>query len=460
MMKRKTVVIITSCLLLNTFHAAAQLPSSYDARDDGLITSVKDQYHLGSCWAFVGTSLLETGYIRAGLGTAATTDFSEWQMANYAHPQSYNVYAEPYYTEQAGWGGYMSDPAYYAQAQHSSVFVNEADAPYPLTEMQSESDLSSLIPAYQAPAVNRAIVSAYGYQVFGGDSLAANELQGLKTAIQQHGSAGLGMGWDMDAITEVNNKTVYRATGPEGLDGGHAITLVGWDDQVETGGATPGAFIVKNSWDTSWGDDGYFYLSYDSYTGSGSAQAWLDVEDAPELSRIYSTMPALDGSDSAYADSFKKKIDVSQVAANVALDHSDSSSDTLIALGIWGNEGVDLTLELYDGADESATLLYSEIIGLQVTGFQKIDLSEAVDVSALDELWVSYELSDGVVPYFDFLDSSGVDGSYLQYGGQWYAASTTGDFSPTNLYMIPEPSTFSLVLCVGGGLILLRRLRM
>ena len=40
-----------------------------------------------------------------------------------------------------------------------------------------------------------------------------------------------------------------------GYLGGHAIIIVGWDDGE-------GYFIVKNSWDTDWGESGYFRIAY------------------------------------------------------------------------------------------------------------------------------------------------------------------------------------------------------
>jgi len=43
------------------------------------------------------------------------------------------------------------------------------------------------------------------------------------------------------------------------LLGGHAVPLVGYDDS-QAGGA--GAFLVMNSWGTSWGNQGYFWLPY------------------------------------------------------------------------------------------------------------------------------------------------------------------------------------------------------
>ena len=42
----------------------------------------------------------------------------------------------------------------------------------------------------------------------------------------------------------------------EKLLGGHAVMAVGYDDDKQV-------IIVRNSWTTSWGDNGYFYMPYD-----------------------------------------------------------------------------------------------------------------------------------------------------------------------------------------------------
>ncbi|MFW5820418.1 MAG: C1 family peptidase, partial [Bacteroidota bacterium] len=53
-----------------------QLPTSYDLRDSGLITPVKDQNPLGSCWTFSSIGAIESRWIQLGDYSASTLDLS------------------------------------------------------------------------------------------------------------------------------------------------------------------------------------------------------------------------------------------------------------------------------------------------------------------------------------------------------------------------------------------------
>ncbi len=46
--------------------------------------------------------------------------------------------------------------------------------------------------------------------------------------------------------------------------GGHAVTVIGFDDDFETTDGT-GAFRMVNSWGSSWGDDGFWWMSYEAF---------------------------------------------------------------------------------------------------------------------------------------------------------------------------------------------------
>ena len=63
--------------------------------------------------------------------------------------------------------------------------------------------------------------------------------------------------------------------------GGHAIVVAGYDDAKQitnepNGPSTTGAFLIRNSWGTTWGDHGYGWLPYD-YVLKSLATDWWSI---------------------------------------------------------------------------------------------------------------------------------------------------------------------------------------
>jgi C1A family cysteine protease len=62
------------------------------------------------------------------------------------------------------------------------------------------------------------------------------------------------------------------------LLGGHAIVTVGYDDEKKIGNQK-GALLIRNSWGTNWGENGYGWLPY-AYVESGLADDFWSLVEA------------------------------------------------------------------------------------------------------------------------------------------------------------------------------------
>ena len=231
----------------------------YDSRDAGLVTSVKNQNPFGICWAFGLASNYETSLLSQGLGT---WDLSEEHLAYFwSHrvndplgntPDDRIVHLGNTYHDRGN--GMVA--SFFLSTW--SGMVTEDKAPLP-TDSSHTADLS-------APLEESL---AYDTDVYLTDAVfSAYSVDRMKQLLQEYGSVTAMIYLD-------SSGTYYRADTaaacyPSSGGVNHAVTIVGWNDNyakenfpAKSDVQNDGAWIVKNSYGNFWGDNGYFYLSYE-----------------------------------------------------------------------------------------------------------------------------------------------------------------------------------------------------
>lgn len=213
------------------------LPTYYSLLDDGYVTSVKDQQSGGNCWAFAGLAVLESCILKA---SGDDIDLSEENAKNLIE-----LYSDYGWSMNTNSGGYDSMILAYFLSWMGPIF--EAD--------DLNDDYSTISPLLKS------IMHVQNVKYFERKSYTDNDE--IKKAILTYGAVGTGFYYDStyynpDTYSYYNSLTSYS---------NHAVAIVGWNDTYskENFNSKPrgdGAWIVKNSWNTNWGNEGYFYVSY------------------------------------------------------------------------------------------------------------------------------------------------------------------------------------------------------
>ena len=353
--------------------AAAPLPSFYDIRSNGWVTAVKNQGNYGSCWAFAACASVESALIKAGL--AESPDLSEKNLVNLKGDSDvHGIYG----------GNPYSTLGYFSRWQGG---VREALDPYPTSgeTVASFGKSPELEPCCYVSKVVLLPPRA---------SVADNDF--MKRALVEYGALFVNYysGWeDNSAGTSCITDESYLG------EANHAVTLVGWDDDFRIG-SHRGAFTVKNSWGTRWGDRGYYRIAYDDVTFCMSIGAAAYVAETNSLSAsvVYQyDRTCYLGYESAHSSSFSGD----RIAGRGFNRYTASGDQEIVAVGLFAPvEDARYTITVYDVA--SNTALHSQPGSLSEMGYHVVALSKPVAVSSGMAFDVELDID---IPYVSWVEN-------------------------------------------------------
>ncbi len=365
--------------LLAFFMQYAQLPTSFDLRDSNLVTGVRSQSG-GTCWTHGTMAAIESNLLvtKAWQNNGET---GEPNLAEY-HLDWWNGFNDNYNADIGG-GNEGLQVHMGGDYRVSTAYLSRGDGAVRDIDGQSYDNP----PDYDNPDFHyfypRDVVWLTMDNNFVG-------MDSIKKIIMRNGALATCMCYDDSFID--GNYNHYQPESSSYLPN-HSVTIVGWDDNHSVPAAPGnGAWLVKNSWGTGWGNNGYFWISY--------YDKWACREHQMGAVSFYNVEP-MQYSIVYYHDYHgwrDTKTDIKEACnAFHCRDNVWLTSVSFFA----ADDDIDYKIKIYKTfvADSFSNAVNIKTGHITHLGFHTIDLDVPVKLNDGDDFYIYLYLSNGGHPY-------------------------------------------------------------
>ena len=266
--------------------AGEESPASYSLLAEGLLPAVRDQNPYGSCWAHASVGAAESNLIKKGLVDKDEIDLSELQFVYYNYRAAvdplgnmggdYTQITEAYDVLNAGGNAVFASNAlarWSGLAEEDLMVYEEDDAFFYDYEFAEE--YATDFDKYHAE----------GFRVIN----VRENPELVKQCIMEMGGVACSYYHDDSNMQRVGGYSYYSTNHPNSTN--HAVMIVGWDDnysrtRFKEEPENDGAWLIRNSWGSWWGNSGYFYMSYEDTSLNSNVYAY-DMASADDYDYNY-----------------------------------------------------------------------------------------------------------------------------------------------------------------------------
>lgn len=384
------------------------LPAKFDMRDAGTANPVKSQGAFGTCWTFSAAASAETRLLKY----IPDIDLSEMHTAYFSYDDDSSL------TNLLNAGGNIHIVTNLWAQWKGPVFDDKM--PYDAIMISQNKERIKQF----ADASDFHLENAYlfDYDKDGSNREAVNSL--VKQFVFS-GSA-VDISFYANSSAAYNEETYASYSSMKPIQANHSVAIVGWDDDYSASNfnsfenpkdgtvSSPeydGAWLVKNSWGSRYGDDGYMWISYED-----TSLCEFAVFDLAEKEK-YSTNYQHDSFVPSQLMSADNDLSVNKPSYMANIFTAESTEQIEAISTYINNPGTEYEITIYsdlsDPSDPSSGTLSSVTEGVSdLTGYMTLELDEDVTVEAGDLFSVVVKLycedSKYVIPLETclFLDNS------------------------------------------------------
>ena len=379
---KKTLLVLISALITTLLFA--QIPETYDLRDvngESFVTTVKSQQG-GTCWTHGSFASMEGNLLLSG-NWEAQGESGEPNLAEYhldwwnGYNQYYNQDLEEPLNNGQGLevhqgGDYRVTTAYMSRLEGA---VREVDG------QSYNSPPEHYSPDYHIYYAKR--VEWYN----AGENLENINL--IKEKVMEHGVMAICMCYSNSFI---NGSYNHYQPASDNQEPNHSVSIIGWDDNRVTQAPNPGAWLVKNSWGSNWGYDGYFWIAYED------KQACKN----PEMGAISFIDVDILSYDTVYYHDYHGWRDTLTTVNEAFNVYEANVDEDIVAVSFFTAENnVDYTIKIFAGFEdgELSDERISHSGNIEFSGLHTIDLPEITSFFHGEKFYLYVSLSMGGHPY-------------------------------------------------------------
>jgi len=378
----KAALISFVFLSLQLFSQQNNIPEQFDLRNadgENYVSSVKSQKG-GTCWTHGTMAAIEGNLIISGvwqnLVSSGDETETEPNLAEY-HLDWWNGF-NSYYNEDIYPSTGGLDVHYGGDYRVASAYLSRGDGAVRDKDGQSFDSA----PVHVSDEFHYFYVRDIEWYNAGPNN---ENINLLKEKIMEHGVLATCMYYSSSYI---DTNYIHYQPMNTWSDPNHSVAIVGWDDLKRTNAPERGAWLVKNSWGSGWGNYGYFWISY--------YDKW--AAHHPEMGAVsfYNVEPMK--YDHVYYHDYHGWRDTLIYISEGFNKFYANGDEKLNAVSFFtAADSVDYVAKVYMNFNgTNLTDIASQISGtLQYSGFHTVDLDSSVDLAQGTPFYLYLYLSKG-----------------------------------------------------------------